>query len=111
MKLQAVQPMLRMAAVAIVCFGGCAMPSAHGTSNGEVTQQMRDACPMLSDEVIEGFIAGMEGLRDNGLSEADALELWVDGCEDIPPDGNFQGDIEACRACLPVILEGVYATN
>ncbi len=77
--------------------------------DGSITQEMREACPMLSDEVLEGFILAISGLRDNGLSEADALERWVEACNNIPPDGNFQGDVEACRECLPVLVEAVYS--
>jgi hypothetical protein len=72
---------------------------------------MREACPMLSDEVLEGFVLAISGLRDEGLSHPDALEQWVAGCQNIPPDGNFEGDIEACESCLPVIIDEVYSAG
>jgi len=89
-------------------YGGCAMPP-DPTETGSVTEAMREACPLLTDEVIEGFLLAIGGLRDNGLSEVDARQQWSDSCENIPPDGNFQGDVEACKACLPTLVEAVYA--
>jgi hypothetical protein len=74
-----------------------------------ITTAMRGACPMLTDEVLDGFLLAVDGLKDGGLSEDDALTQWVDGCDSIPEDGNFQGDVEACRTCLPAIVEAVYA--
>ena len=90
--------------------GGCTPIAPDQSAEIGVTQQLRDVCPTLSDEVIEGFIIAISGLRDrdDGLNEADAAQQLVDGCENIPPDGNFQGDIESCRSCLPVIVDHVY---
>lgn len=65
---------------------------------------------MLTDEVIAGFLQAIAGLRDNGLTEDDALQEWVDACEGIPPDGNFQGDVQACKVCMPTLVESVYAS-
>ena len=76
-----------------------------------VTDQMREACPLLTDEVLEAFVLAVASLRDDGLSEVDALVQWVEGCESIPPDGNFQGDQEACATCLTVIVEDVYSAG
>lgn len=87
---------------------GCTAVNPDPTGGTEVTQELRDACPTLTDEVIEGFIVAIVGLQERDLSEADALTQWVDGCENIPPDGNFQGNVEACQSCLPVIVEHVY---
>lgn len=53
----------------------------------------------------------IDGLRENGLSRDDAIELWVGGCADIPPDGNFEGDVDACESCLPVLVEAVYPAS
>lgn len=80
-----------------------------------VTDPMRTACPLLADltteEVLEGFVLAINTLRIEGLNEADALLLWVASCDSIPPDGNFQGDINACAACLTIIVEEVYSTG
>ena len=76
-----------------------------------ITDSMREACPLLTDEVLEGFVFAIAEIRDGGLGEEDALALWVESCESIPPDGNFQGDIEACRACLPIIVAEVYSSG
>lgn len=73
-----------------------------------ITDSMRDACPILSDDVLEAFIIAVTALRDNGLTESDALVQWVQGCDNIPPDGNFEGDKDACAACLSVIVEDLY---
>ena len=73
-----------------------------------VTTRMREACPALSDEVLDAFVLAISSLRNDGLSESDAVTKWVQGCAGIPPDGNFQGDTAACRTCLPVIVEDVY---
>lgn len=97
-----------MAGGILGCIGCRAMVPAS-QSDDAITPRMREACPMLTDEVLEGFVLAVSGLRANGLSEADALQQWVEGCDGIPPDGNFQGDVEACRVCLPVIVEAVYA--
>ena len=88
---------------------GCTAVNTDPADDIEVTQELREACPTLTDEVIEAFIVAVAGLQERDLSEADATQQWVDGCENIPPDGNFQGDVEACRSCLPVIVEHVYA--
>jgi hypothetical protein len=93
----------------IAASGGCNTMPAPSLADPGVTQEMRDACPMLTDEVLEAFILAVSGLRNNGLNRDDALLEWVDGCDNIPPDGNFQGDVEACRACMPVIVDVVYA--
>lgn len=98
---------------------GCnAVPASTDDTNGNmpnepssITDTMREACPLLTDEVLEGFVFAIASLRDEGLGEEDALALWVESCESIPPDGNFQGDIEACRACLPVIVAEVYSSG
>ena len=94
---------------------GCGvMPTSPGDTTpiqddtSSITDRMREACPLLTDEVLEAFVLAVASLRDDGLSEADALVQWVDGCDSIPPDGNFQGDQEACAACLAVIVEEVY---
>jgi hypothetical protein len=76
----------------------------------EITDEMRQACPMLTDEVLDAFIVAISGLRDDGLSESDALVQWVEGCDNIPEDGNFGGDVEACQNCMPAIVIGVYET-
>jgi hypothetical protein len=91
-------------------FIGCPANTTTPDSIG-VTQTMRDACPILTDEVLEGFIQAISGFRDDGLSEEDALVQWTQGCENIPEDGNFEGDVEACQACLPVIVGEVYGAS
>jgi len=88
---------------------GCPSMEAPAVEEIGVTQRMRDACPVLTDEVLEAFILAVSSLRDEGLSESDATAQWVDGCASIPPDGSFQGDQEACRTCMPVIVDEVYA--
>lgn len=75
------------------------------------TATMREACPLLMDDIIEGWVQVFESFRDNGTSEADATNLWVESCDDIPTDGNFLGDVEACKVCLPVIITEVYAAG
>ncbi len=92
----------------LLVFIGCRAMAPAAQPDSETTDRMREACPMLTDEVLDGFVLAVSGLRDNGLSEAEALQQWVEGCDRIPPDGNFEGDVEACRACLPVIVEAVY---
>jgi hypothetical protein len=92
----------------LVLIGGCVPPTPVPSPDSGVTAAMRAACPQLSDEVLEGFVLAVEGLRANGLGEEDALQQWVDGCESIPPDGNFSGDQEACADCLRVIVLEVY---
>ena len=99
--------LLPIAAMILACTGCPSM--APPADDGGVTQAMRDACPLLTDEVLEGFLLAISELGDDGLSEEDALVQWAEGCESIPPDGNFQGDVEACRACLPVLVQAVYA--
>lgn len=100
---------LSLAVGAFLACTGCNAMSPPADDGTTVTQPMRDACPMLTDEVIEGFILAISGLRDNGLGEQDALREWVDGCNNIPPDGNFRGDVEACRKCMPAVVNEVYA--
>lgn len=72
---------------------------------------MREACPMLSDELLDAWILAVDGLRGGFPDMQQAIEQWVAGCENIPPDGNFQGDQDACAACLPVIVEEVYTES
>lgn len=97
------------ACLSVILFVAC-MPVVTPPPDGAgITDEIREACPMLSDDVLEGFVLAISGLKDDGLSEADALEQWVAGCQSIPPDGNFQGDIEACETCMPVIVNVVYA--
>ena len=55
-----------------------------------------------------GLTALLLGGAISMLAESDAKAQWVAGCQDIPEDGNFQGNIEACEVCLPVIVEHVY---
>lgn len=92
---------------------GCAMPPTDtGNHNSEppigVTDTMRNACPILSDESIEAFIMAVAALQDDLPETQEAIDSWVASCANIPPDGNFQGDVEACETCLPVIVEEVY---
>lgn len=94
---------------AFIAVAGACTPVDPPQDVSAITDEMREACPMLSDEVLDGFILAVSGLKDNGLSESDALEQWVAACQNIPPDGNFQGDVEACEACMPVIIEHVYS--
>jgi hypothetical protein len=69
---------------------------------------MREACPMLSDELLEAWILAVDGLREDIPDAEQAIAQWVAGCENIPPDGNFQGDQDACAACLTVVVEELY---
>jgi len=102
---------LRVLAVVVAGIAGC-VPVFNAPDAGTgVTDRMREACPMLTDEVLEAFVLAVSGLRDDGLSQPDALVQWVEGCQNIPPDGNFQGDIGACEECMPVIVEDVYRGN
>ena len=71
---------------------------------------MREACPMLSDELLEAWIFAVNGLREELPDAEQAIAQWVAGCENIPPDGNFQGDQDACAACLTVLVEELYET-
>jgi hypothetical protein len=66
---------------------------------------------MLSDEVLEAWILAVDGLRDALPDVEQATQEWVAGCENIPPDGNFQGDQDACAACLTVIVEELYVVG
>ncbi len=69
---------------------------------------MREACPTLTDEALAGYVAAIDQLRTDGLNKDDALIAWVQGCESIPPDGNFGGDQAACATCVAVLVEEVY---
>ena len=98
---------------------GCGvMPTTPGDTTpttpddtSSITDRMREACPPLTDEVLEAFVLAVVSLRDDGLSEANALAQWVDGCDSIPPDGNFQGDQDGCATCLTVVVEELYGVE
>ncbi|UCE62135.1 MAG: hypothetical protein JSU63_10575 [Phycisphaerales bacterium] len=87
---------------------GCGLNSRAPASDLQVTDSMREACPMLSDELLEAWILAVDGLREDLPDAEHAIAEWVAGCENVPPDGNFQGDQEACAACLTVIVEELY---
>lgn len=94
----------------VICLAsGCPQTVPDQNRVPVVTSSMREACPQLNNDVLDGFLAGIDGLRDEGITRTDAVQLWVDGCTEIPPDGNFQGDLDACAACLTVLVEQVYA--
>ena len=104
--------------LALAVMGCGEMPTTPGDTTpttpddtSSITDSMREACPLLTDEVLGAFVLAVRSLRNDGLSEVDASVQWVDGCDSIPPDGNFQGDQEACAACLTVIVEEVYGTG
>lgn len=88
---------------------GCGSVSQPPDDGPQVTDRMREACPMLSDGLLEAWILAVDGLREDLPDVEQAIGQWVAGCENIPPDGNFQGDVQACRECLPVIVEEVYS--
>lgn len=86
----------------------CSNMPGSGATDAEITEAMRLACPLLPDDSLQGFVTAVDALRAEGLEEPEALESWVQGCSNIPPDGNFQGDVDACADCLAAIVEGVY---
>jgi len=97
------------ALLTITLLSGCrSTPTSSGDAEEFFTDRMREACPTLPDDGLAGYVAAVGQLRTDGLGEADALVAWMQGCESIPPDGNFQGDAEACKACLSVIVDEVY---
>ena len=87
---------------------GCGSVSQPSDGGSQVTDRMREACPMLSDELLDAWILAVDGLREDLPDAEQAIAQWVAGCENIPPDGNFQGDQDACAACLTVIVEELY---
>lgn len=94
----------------IPLFAGCpSIPATSGDTDDLFTDRMRDACPALPDEALAGYAAAVDRLREDGLSEEDALAAWTQGCDAILPEGNFQGDVQACRDCLSVIVHVVYS--
>ncbi len=62
----------------------------------------------LKNRAFRPYRAAMRDRQSFNRMPADALEAWVQGCEAIPPDGNFGGDMDACASCLSVLVEEVY---
>jgi hypothetical protein len=93
----------------IALLAGCGnAPNNPENADLVLTDRMREACPTLPDEALAGYVAAIEQLQSDGLSQEDALVAWVQGCDSIPPDGNFGGDQELCAACVSVLVEEVY---
>ena len=97
---------------AIGVLAGCGNKVNPPSDNGLLTDRMRQACPTLSDEVLASYVAAIDQLRtQQGLGKDDALASWVQGCQSIPPNGNFGGDQGRCVQCLQVLVEEVYGSG
>lgn len=97
------------ALLTIALLSGCrSTPTNSGDSDEFLSDRMREACPTLPDEALASYVAAIDQLRMEGLTEEDALIAWVQGCESIPPDGNFGGNKDLCATCLAALVEEVY---
>lgn len=75
-------------------------PDQYGPERLEVTQELRDACPMNTDAELRMYLSNMENRRLNGMTRQDEVNMNYAAC-----------DSTACMTCWSAITYQIHPLN